>query len=141
MQFFRPDQDRPSYGAALHWKEALEAPGAGQMIHLKNLLASMSMKEVRPDQSLVAGQQGEKYKYIAACRGEDYAMLYNYTGRKIDAAMGKIKGPKVKASWYDPRTGDFLDLSEYENTGIIAFDPPGEEGNGNDWVLVLESLE
>jgi hypothetical protein len=125
MQFFRPGLDRPAYGATLHWKEALEAPGAGQMIYLKTLLASMPMKDIRPDPSLVAGRQGEKYEYIAACRGKDFALLYTYTGRSMDVAMGKIDGPSIKASWYNPRSGDSNELGNYENTGTMTFDPHG----------------
>ena len=93
-----------------------------------------------PDQSLVAGKQGEKYNYIAATRGEDYAFIYDYTGRNFEVNMGKIKGAKVKASWYSPRDGSKISIGNFSNKGVIKFDPPGDEKEGNDWVLIVESL-
>lgn len=139
MQFHRPGLDQPDYGATLHWKKALDAPGAGQLIHLKKLLASRPFKDLLPDPSLVEESQGERYNYLAACRGKDYAFLYTYTGRTMKVTLGKIKGTEVKVSWYDPRTGAFQIQGEYKNTGIASFNPPGEEGAGKDWVLVLDS--
>ena len=141
MQFFRPGTDNPAYGATLPWKEALEAPGASQLIHLKNLMDSIPLFQLVPDQSLVAGGQGDKYEYIAACRGDNFAFLYTYTGRVIDVAMGKIGGREVNAAWYDPRTGNIMEDGLYENTGTRVFDPPGDSEEGNDWVLVLRSLK
>jgi hypothetical protein len=53
--------------------------------------------------------------------------------------MDKISTADVKCSWFDPRTGKYTQIGEYENSGTRAFDPPGETGLGNDWVLVLEA--
>lgn len=140
MQFFRPGEDTPAYGAKHHWKEALEAPGADQLLHLKNLYLSRSPVDRVPDPGLAACKQGEKYDFVAACRGKDHAFLYTFTGRNIDVAAGRIGGNKVQASWYDPRTGELTGLGVFENSGILIFDPPGDPGNGNDWVLILDSM-
>jgi hypothetical protein len=53
--------------------------------------------------------------------------------------MGKIKGEKVKASWYNPRDGNTESIGEFANKGVQEFDPPRDEKEGNDWVLILES--
>lgn len=92
-----------------------------------------------PDQSLVA-DQGEKYNYIAATRGENYAFFYDYTGRLFSVNMGKIAGSKVKATWYNPKDGSKTSIGSFVNKGVQRFDPPGEEAEGNDWVLILEKL-
>jgi hypothetical protein len=55
--------------------------------------------------------------------------------------MGKIRGKKVRASWYNPRDGGWQEIGEFENAGRLEFRPPGEVRNGNDWVLVLDGLE
>jgi len=138
MQFYRPG-DNQGYGAFQVWQEAMEAPGASQMVHMKVLIESRPMGDRIPDQGLIANGQGEKYEYIAACRGKDYAFIYTYSGRTMDIAMGKIDGEKVKASWFDPRTGETTEAGEYENSGTMSFNPPGEHENGNDWVLILDS--
>jgi hypothetical protein len=119
------------------WEEAIHDPGAGQMIHLKNLILSKPYFERVPDQSLIA-ENGERYDRLIATRGEDYAFIYTWNGRDMKINMGKVGGTTVNASWYDPRTGETKVLGTIENKGIKTFNPPGEVRNGNDWVLVLE---
>jgi hypothetical protein len=140
MQMFKPENTVGAYGVKQYWTEAIDAPGAGQMIHLKNLMLSFPFFDRFPDQSLIADKQGDKYRYLVATRGEEYALVYTYTGRNMDISMGKISGSNVKASWFNPRNGEIFELGEYENSGKSSFDPPGVEEEGNDWVLVLESL-
>ncbi|OJV18026.1 MAG: glycoside hydrolase [Dyadobacter sp. 50-39] len=119
------------------WEEAIHDPGAGQMMHLKNLMLSKPYFERVPDQSLIA-ENGERYDRLLATRGRDYALIYTWNGRQMKVNMGKIGGSKVNASWYDPRTGETKVLGKVENRGVKTFNPPGEVRNGNDWVLVLE---
>ncbi len=120
-----------------YWDEAINDPGAGQMIHLKNLMLSKTYFDRVPDQSLIA-ENGERYDRLLATRGKDYALIYTWNGREMTVNMGKIDGSKVTASWYDPRTGQAQVLGKFKNKGIKTFNPPGEVRNGNDWVLVLE---
>jgi len=138
MQFHKETDTKSSYGAKKLWEVALNDPGAGQMIHLKNLMLSRPYFIRVPDQSLIANQ-GEKYNYLVATHGKTYAFIYTYTGRDIEVNMGKIEGKKVKASWYNPRDGKTTEIGTFENTGTISFDPPGEAKDGNDWVLVLDT--
>lgn len=140
MQFYKPEDTRKSYGAKKYWNDALNDPGAGQMIHLKNLMLSFPYFESKPDNSLVA-VQGEKYDYQPATRGNDYAMVYTYNGRKISLNMGKIQGKHVQASWFNPREGNTTEIGKYANEGTLEFDPPGEKADGNDWVLLLNSIQ
>ena len=128
------------YGVKNYWNEAMDDPGAAQMIHLKELMLSLSFFDRIPDQSLIAGEQGERYDYLVATRGEEYALVYTFTGRSMNIVMGKITGSRVSASWFNPRNGEMFTLGKFDNSGIKSFDPPGVEEEGNDWVLVLESL-
>jgi len=91
-----------------------------------------------PDQSLVANQ-GKKYDYQVATRGNDYALIYTYTGRKITVNMGKISGDKVTATWYNPRNGEKTKIGIFDNKGTKEFQPSGKKEDGNDWVLILSS--
>ena len=138
MQMHKPTDKGSAYGSHFYWYDAINHPGAKEMGFLKKLMLSKPYFDRVPDQSLIAGKQGEKYNYIAATRGKDYAFIYDYTGRNFQVNMGKIEGDKVKASWYSPRDGSKTALGTYTNKGIENFDPPGEEKDGNDWVLVLE---
>lgn len=141
MQFHKPTDKGAAYGAKEYWTEAINDPGAGQMQYMKNLMLSRPFLERVPDQSLIAGENGLKYERLIATRGNDYAMIYAYTGRNIPVQMGKIAGSKVKASWYKPADGTTTAIGEFENTGTHEFDPPGEPTNGNDWVLLLDSVK
>jgi hypothetical protein len=141
MQMHKPIDKGSAYGSKKFWYEALNDDGAKQMVHVKNLMLSKPYLERIPDQTLIAGEQGDKYNYLAATRGADYAFIYNYTGRPFQVAMGKIGGSKVKASWYSPRDGSKKSIGSFTNKGRQKFDPPGETKEGNDWVLILEKAK
>lgn len=138
MQFYKPTDTKPAFGARESWTEGINLPGAEQMQYLKKLMLSRPYLERIPDQSLIAGENGEKYDYLAATRGKNYAFIYTYAGRNIPVNLGIIPGEKVKASWYRPTDGLTTEIGEFENTGIHEFDPPGDTIDGNDWVLMLD---
>jgi len=141
MQMHKPSDTRVSYGARKYWYDAIDDPGARQMIHLKTLMLSKPFFDRVPDQSIIAEEQGEQYDYLLAARGMDYAMVYTYTGRMMSIRMGIIHGAEVLASWYNPRNGKMEKIGIFNNQGILEFDPPGSKAEGNDWVLILDSVE
>ncbi|MBN2610005.1 MAG: glycoside hydrolase family 140 protein [Bacteroidales bacterium] len=140
MQFYKPEDTRKSYGARKYWFDAINDPGAGQIKYIKDLMLSVPYFERIPDNSMVA-VQGEKYDYQPATRGKDYAMIYTYNGRNIGVHMGKISGNQVRASWFNPREGSTTEIGNFENKGTWEFIPPGEKADGNDWVLILKSIQ
>ena len=135
MQMFRKG-DKPAYGNKELWTSAINAPGAGQMVYIKKLMLDFPYFERVPDQSLIANQ-GEKYDYLVATSGKNYALIYTYTGRKIAVNMGKISGDKVTANWYNPRNGQKTKIGIVTNKGVQEFQPSGKKEDGNDWVLIL----
>lgn len=141
MQFLNEsDTDSTAaYGATERWQEAIKNPGAGQMQYLKELMLSKSFLDRVPDQSLLA-ENGEKYDYKVATRGEDYALIYTYNGGTIKINGGKLSANKLKASWFDPRKGEYTPIDEVANEGTQTFEAPGGKQDGNDWVLVLEAI-
>jgi hypothetical protein len=138
MQFHIPGDKDANYDVKKRWREALHASGAGQMQYLKKLVESGPYFDRVPDQSIVLNA-GQRYNNIIASTGRYYALVYTYTGRTINIQMGKIDGGYVSAYWYNPRTGEKTYIGSYENKGTREFDPPGNETDGNDWVLILES--
>lgn len=141
MQMHKPNNPSPSYGVREYWTKAINATGASQMKFLKDLMLSKSFFDRIPDQTLIATNHGELYDYQIATRGNNYAFIYTYNGREIQVVMGKIEGTEVTSSWYNPRNGQTLLIGEFENGGTRIFNPPGEIQDGNDWVLVLESVK
>ncbi len=140
MQMLSAGDKGSAYGAKELWTQAINNPGASQMIHLKNLMLSRPFLERIPDQSLIAGQNGERHNRLLATRGKNYAFIYTYTGRNINVNLGKIEGDKVKAAWFNPRDGKTSEIGEFDNKGTKEFNPPGEEKEGNDWVLILDAV-
>jgi Protein of unknown function (DUF4038)/Putative collagen-binding domain of a collagenase len=138
IQMHKPGDKNAAYGANKYWFQAINDPGSSQIIWLKKLVLSKSYFDRIPDISLVA-DQGKRYNYIAATRGKDYAFFYDYMGRTFKVNMGKIRGSKVKATWYNPAKGTKKLIGLFVNKGVHNFRPPGEEEEGNDWVLILES--
>jgi hypothetical protein len=137
MQMNKPGDKKPAYGAKEFWNDAINAPGASEMKHLKNLMLSKPFFERIPDQSLIA-YNGEKYDFLAATKGKNYALIYTFNGRNMEINTGKIEGEKISAQWVNPRNGNYTKIGTFKNIGILSFDPPGEIKDGNDWVLVLE---
>ena len=60
MQFIKPGVGG-AYGAKKPWYEALNDPGYNQMKYLKNLMLTFPFFERIPDQSVIAGKNGERY--------------------------------------------------------------------------------
>lgn len=137
MQIFRKG-DKPAYGNKMLWTDAINDPGAGQMMYIKNLMLEFPFTEGVADASIIANQ-GEKYDYLPAIKGKEYALIYTYNGRKITVNMGKISGNKVTATWYNPRNGEKTQIGIFDNKGKKEFQPSGKKEDGNDWVLILTS--
>jgi hypothetical protein len=138
MQFHKEGDLESSYGVKDNWDAALSAPGASQMRYLKQLMLSRSYFDRIPAQDIITGKQGERYDYLAATKGRDYAFIYTCNGITMNIDLGKMNMARIKASWYNPRNGIFTKIGTYKAAGIITFDPPGEKADGNDWVLILD---
>ena len=139
MQFYRKGDKDMSFGANKDWDTELNTPGAGQMQYLKNLMLQKAYMAREPDQSMVLDNR-TLYNYIAATRAETFALFYAYTGRKFKVALHKIDGTLIYAYWINPRNGSKVAIGLISNKGDKTFDPPGIEKEGNDWVLVLDTI-
>lgn len=122
----------------MDWKTALDRPGARQMRHLKKLMESLDSPLDRvPDQELIA-DNWKGSNYMAATRGETYALIYCPSGLYVRVVMGRIAGSQVMASWYRPATGEWFGIGMFNNQGTVTFTAPSS-GRGQDWVLFLKS--
>lgn len=129
-----------------NWQTGLDLPGAFQMGFAKFLFESRPMLELAPDQSLIMKGQGSCGSYAAVIKGKSFAFIYIPTGNALTIKLGTIDGAKVKAWWFDPRTGQSNLIGEYDNKGEHEFKVPGmskelswlKSGRGCDWILVLD---
>lgn len=134
MQFYRPGI-APAYGATESWWDALKDPGYNQMKYLKELILRFPFFERVPDQSVIAGENGERYDYAVATRGKDYLLVYNHTGRPMHIDLTKISGNRKNVWWYNPKNGEYAYVGEFENKVTFFFDDLAY-GRGEDRVLV-----
>ena len=120
------------------WISALHRPAASQMIFLRELIESRPFFSRIPDQSLIVGDAGKGGFHLQASRDREgtYAFVYfplNDQSTKID--LGKLSAKRVRAWWYDPRTGVGTVIGEFDGGSPREFRTPPQ---GPDWVLVLD---
>lgn len=136
-QMFAPGR-APISSARNYWYEVLDLPGAWNMMHVRNLIESRPFLDRVPDQSLISGGAGTGGRHVQSTRGKSYAFIYIPYGQNVKINLGKISGQKVKAWWFNPRSGQAKPIGTFSNSGTQEFDPPGKTTRGNDWVLVLD---
>jgi hypothetical protein len=127
------------------WRVHLEAPGRTQMRHVRTLMESLPFNHRMPDLAVVVGSPGNAHESPAtrqriATTGDPagtWALVYSPQGAWFDLDLSRLKAPRLSARWFDPRTGTYRDAGEHPASGRRRFDPPGPDGEGHDWVLVL----
>jgi hypothetical protein len=143
-QMYAPDK-QPINRPLMPWYEAIDQPGAGQMIYGRLLMESRPFLTRIPDNTIVVTSDvpssvpgAGAYSFVAT-RDEkgSYAMVYVPVGRKFSVTMDVIKGSEVVAWWYNPRNGEAKQIGKFPNTGIQSFISPNP-GESLDWILVLD---
>ena len=134
MQFIRPGLSA-SFGAEKAWWDAMKDPGYNQMKYLKWLMLTFPFTERIADQSIIAGQNGERYDRVIATRGNDYLLVYNYSGKPMDIDLGKISGSKKNVWWMNPTDGKLTYLGEYDSK-VTSFSYDAAYLRGSDRVLI-----
>lgn len=139
MQMHKKGDMTSAYGAKETWEQAMNAPGARQLIFLKELMINHHFEELLPGRSLF-DDPGERYNYLAALQGKKVLLVYTCNGRSFRLKAVPFNGNKFRFSWFCPRDGMLLKGGRSEKNDLHEFDPPGLPKNGNDWVLILENL-
>ncbi|HSC55041.1 MAG TPA: glycoside hydrolase family 140 protein [Phnomibacter sp.] len=137
MQFNKMGDWTANYGVTKNWEQGVQSPGATQMVHLKKLMLGKNYFDQKPAQQLVV-DNGERYQRVAAISSTERAMFYVYTGRSFSVQFDQLSFKPTKANWYSPSTGVKTPIKKFAKQGAVQFDPPGEQKEGNDWVLILE---
>jgi hypothetical protein len=124
------------------WVDALDRPGARQMIHLRRLMESRPFFTRIPDTLLVVKTTPGRAHHIAASRDSagTYALLYfpeRDQPATIDLSRLRDGGRQLRGWWYDPRSGFTKPIGEITGGGQREFISPSQ---GPDWVLVLDDL-
>lgn len=135
----------PINNPLMPWSEAMDQPGASQMRHGRALIESRPFLSRIPDDSILVVDRvptsvpgSGRYRFAATRDAEgSYAMVYAPIGRGFKVRMEVIRGPQVKAWWFNPRDGKATAFGTFPNQGVREFTPP-DKGEMLDWVLVLD---
>ena len=128
----------PMLHANLPWNKALELPGAGLMRFAKDLLLARPFFTRIPDPSLIVSDTHGGGSHIAATRDSEgsYALVYSASGLPFTLDLGKLGG-RLRAAWFDPRTGASTPAGTVQAAGEKEFRPPSQ-GETQGWVLTLD---
>jgi hypothetical protein len=123
------------------WRKALDAPGAVQMGVLKRIfLDRTEWWSLVPDQTIFASggnAAGDVLNLAARHQEGKWILVYLASKASFSVNMNKLSGgPKVNASWIDPRTGNAVSIGRLANTGVESFSTPD---GWEDSLLVLET--
>jgi hypothetical protein len=137
-QFYSAERE-PVNHPIYSWKEALDRPAACQVQHLRALMQSRPFLSRIPDQALLGSDPGSGGQHVQATRDASgsYAFVYFPRSRPVFVRLDKLAGSKVRAAWYDPRSGHLSSFGEFSTQKAVEFIPPIE---GPDWVLVLDAV-
>ena len=138
MQFHAPTSGAADYSPRNYWYEAIDDPGAGQMRHLGALMRSRPYFDRVHDADAIVSGSGPRHEHVIATRGRDFLMVYSYSGKPFELRLGTISAASLRAWWYSPRDGRAQAAGVVPNTGTRRFTPPGQPGEGHDWVLLLD---
>ncbi len=135
----------PVNNPLLPWHDAIDQPGAAQMQHGRALMESRPFLTRIPDPDIIVTDRvatsvpgAGRYQFTSTRdAGGSYVMVYAPVGRPFSVRMSAITGARVKAWWFNPRTGAATAIGSFANTGQREFTPP-DRGEMLDWILVLD---
>ena len=111
------------------------------MSKMAALMRSVPFEKGHAAQKLLAYKEGLRYNRISAFAGEDFALFYDYTGRKIELNPNPVAGEYLDAWWFDPVSGTESYIGKFKQDSILTFAPPVGTFTHNDWVLKIKSAE
>lgn len=136
-QMYAPPRE-PLIEPLYSWQEALDRPGAGQMVHLKNLIQSRPFFERIPGHDVILNFTHPGEHQIGALRDQDYTYAMVYFPMPVQAAelsLDSFMGPKVRLWWFDPCSGEAQNQGEMSVRSAHVFTSPPHMP---DCVLVID---
>jgi hypothetical protein len=130
-----------------NWQAALQYEGYIQIGYMGAFFRSLGEDFIQlvPEQNFIVEGNSENYDthiQAAITKSKMLALIYSASDSKYTLDIGKLSYNKSSAKWYNPRNNELHYNKEVlvkEEQRYKEFDPPGEVGPGNDWVLILEA--
>ena len=129
-------------GSAL---QAIHYPGARDVGYLSQFLNRLDNEflKLRPNQELIVEGNSESYdSHIQSTMAHDgsFALVYSGGDGPYSIDLSRFTNGIVEFCWYNPREDFYTKRGEIlrpDNPRQYKVDPPGEEGPGNDWILMV----
>lgn len=144
------------------WRDSLSFPGSLQAGYLQKLFSSLegydAFSALQPDRTFIQNPANsssdilsfEHNRYVAGLVGTRQYWVYTGYGDAFDLDLGALgayfgqqqgNGSPASTKWYDPRTGEYQNVSSgaVVLSGQQTFVPPSGGGVDYDWALVLEA--
>ena len=116
--------DLAPIGSVRHnWTEALDFPGALDMLNMRRLMQSRPMMDRIPFQELIANDYMPESEFVVATKGKNYAFVYMPAYRTAKINLDKLDWKKSVVWKYNPRTGEAIRIKEICNKGIEEIKP------------------
>lgn len=125
----------------IQWRQALEATGAYQIHHLKNLFLALKDQRRTEDALLITSDKGTDYKDIVMATRNDnktYALIHLPQPNAVKIDLNRLQPGTKRATWFNPVNGIYTEDPQTYNNGIQTFTPPTTEQK--DWVLKIELI-
>jgi len=138
--FYQPEKGRLLRDTGIHWKEAMDLPGAFQMGCLRKLFTDYPWYKLVPDQEKKIVKHGcgtnATYTPAAISIDQDFALVYVPENQPIYVDGSALSEDWVSAAWFNPRSGAYGEFHRYPVSELIELRPP-EDDKDPDYVLLL----
>src|SRR5574342_952336 len=134
------------------WTTSVTSPGAQDMARLAALMGSLGWQKLVPSGTaapfigrvLVPGNDTSTGGAISAAQASDGTLLLAYAPSTGSGTQSFTVDPRsmagtARARWWNPKSGAFTDAGSVPNSATKGFTTPGSNGDGNDWLLVLDT--
>ncbi len=136
-QMYAVDKE-PILNARTDWQAALALPGSYQMGYMKEFFEQIPWQKMTLNQSLILNDNpaNESHMLCAVGLEKEFVVAYTPIGNPIKIDLSKINSKKIKAYWFNPRSGKIKYIGEFETQLPKEF-TPWSTGWGSDFLLVL----
>lgn len=128
MQMHKPGHSVAYANTCKTWYEAQRDSGYIQMQYLKALMLSLPYFDRIPDQGIIYRDNGTRYERLSCTRGNDYILIYNYTGRSMHVDLDRISGSSKDIWWMDATTGNLTYMGRKSGRTMLL--PPSGSHDG-----------
>jgi hypothetical protein len=128
----------PIINARTDWQAALQLPGSSQMGYMKKLFELFPWQSMELNQSFILNNNIENESYMLCATGleKQFVMAYTPTGNPIKIDLAKMNAKRIKAYWFNPRSGSIQLIGDFETNMPHEF-KPWSNGWGSDFLLIL----